>query len=55
VPWPYVDDFSRECPAIEVDTSLGGVRVVGVLDRLAEIRGLPDVITMDNGPEFGIG
>ena len=26
-----VDDYSRECPAIEVDTSLGGRRVVGVL------------------------
>jgi putative transposase len=47
-----VDDYSRECPAIEVDTSLGGTRVVGVLDRLEEIRGLPEVITMDNGPEF---
>ena len=47
-----VDDFSRECPAIEVDTSLGGARVVRVLDRLAETRGLPEVITMDNGPEF---
>jgi len=47
-----VDDYSRECPAIEVDTSLGGTRVVGVLDRLAEIRGLPEVITSDNGPEF---
>jgi putative transposase len=43
---------SRECPVIEVDTSLGGVRVVGVLERLAEARGLPEVITMDNGPEF---
>ena len=47
----------RECPAIEVDTSLGGVRVVGVLERLAETRGgrgvgLPEVITVDNGPEF---
>jgi putative transposase len=47
-----VDDYSRECPAIEVDTSLGGRRVVGVLDRLAEIRGSPEVITIDNGPEF---
>jgi len=36
-----VDDYSRECPAIEVDTSLGGRRVVGVLEKLAEIRGLP--------------
>ena len=47
-----VDDYSRECPAIEVDTSLGGARVAGVLERLAETRGLPQVITVDNGPEF---
>lgn len=47
-----VDNYSRECPAIEVDTSLGGARVVSVLERLAEIRGLPEVITIDNGPEF---
>jgi putative transposase len=47
-----IDDYSRECPAIEVDTSLGGARVVSVLERLAETRGLPEVITMDNGPEF---
>jgi len=47
-----VDDYSRECPAIEVDTSLGGARVVSVLERLEELRGLPEVITMDNGPEF---
>ena len=47
-----VDDFSRECPAIEVDTSLPGVRVVRVLDRLAETRGLPREIVVDNGPEL---
>ena len=42
-----VDDYSRECPAIEVDTSLGGTRVISVLERLAEIRGLPEIITVD--------
>jgi putative transposase len=47
-----VDDFSRECPAIEVDTSIGGFRVARVLDRLSEVRGLPQSITVDNGPEF---
>jgi putative transposase len=47
-----VDDYSRECPVIEVDTSLGGRRVVAVLEKLADIRGLPEVITIDNGPEF---
>jgi putative transposase len=47
-----IDDYSRECPAIEVDTSLGGARVVDVLERLVDTRGLPKVITMDNDPEF---
>jgi len=47
-----VDDCTRECPAIEVDTSLGGFRVRRVLDRLASERGLPEAIVVDNGPEF---
>jgi putative transposase len=47
-----VDDFTRECPAIEVDRSLPGVRVVRVLERLRETRGLPKAIVVDNGPEF---
>jgi putative transposase len=48
-----VDDFTRECLAIEVDTSLPGLRVARVLDRLAELRGcLPKTIVLDNGPEF---
>jgi putative transposase len=47
-----VDDYSRECPAIEVDTSITGRRVAAVLDRLADLRGLPLSITVDHGPEF---
>jgi putative transposase len=47
-----IDDFSKESPAIEVDTSIGGARVVQVLERLEELRGLPEMITTDNGPEF---
>ena len=47
-----VDDCTRECPAIEVDTSLGGLRVRRVLDRIATERGLPEAIVLDNGPEF---
>ena len=47
-----VDDFSRECPVLEVDHSITGQRVTRVLDRLALTRGLPEVITVDNGPEF---
>jgi putative transposase len=47
-----VDDCTRECLAIEVDTSLTGRRVVAVLERLADTRGLPQSITVDHGPEF---
>jgi putative transposase len=47
-----VDDFTKECLAIEVDTSLPGRRVVNVLQRLADSRGLPKSVTIDNGPEF---
>lgn len=47
-----VDDFTRECPAIEVDTSLTGPRLTRVLEHLAETRGLPHGIVCDNGPEF---
>jgi len=47
-----VDDCTRECPSIEVDTSLGGLRVRRVLDRVAAERGLPEAIVLDNGPEF---
>ena len=47
-----VDDFARECVVIEVDRSLPGLRVVRVLDRLAETIGLPEILVMDNGPKF---
>lgn len=47
-----VDDCTRECPAIEVDHSLPGPRVVRVLEALARTRGLPATIVVDNGPEF---
>jgi len=47
-----VDDYTRECLAIEVDTSLGGGRVVRVLEELKRGRGLPRQIRSDNGPEF---
>ena len=47
-----VDQYTRECPAIEVDTSLPGLRVIRGLERLRQERGLPEEITCDNGPEF---
>lgn len=47
-----VDDHSRESVAIEADFSLTGERVTRVLERLAQTRGWPHIITVDNGPEF---
>ena len=47
-----VDDFSRECLATVVDTSLSGVRVVRELDRLTLERVTPRVIVSDNGTEL---
>jgi putative transposase len=47
-----IDDYNREALAIEVDTSLPGQRVVRVLERLANWRGYPKQIRIDNGPEF---
>jgi putative transposase len=47
-----LDTVTRECLAIEVDTSLPGQRVTRVLDRLVERHGTPRRITLDNGPEF---
>jgi transposase InsO family protein len=36
-----VDSFTRECPAIEVNTGLAGVRVTRVLERVIAERGRP--------------
>jgi putative transposase len=47
-----IDDFNREALFIEIDFSLTAERVVRVLNRLAETRGLPVRLRMDNGPEF---
>ena len=47
-----VDDFSRECLVLAADTSLGGVRVVRELERLAQDRALPKAIVSDNGTEL---
>ena len=47
-----VDHFSRESPAILVDGSLGGRRVVEALTLLAQQGRKPRTIAMDNGPEF---
>jgi putative transposase len=50
-----VDDFSRECLATVVDTSLGGVRVVRELERLTTERAMPQEMISDNGTELTSG
>ncbi len=47
-----VDDGTRECLAIETDTSLPGSRVIEVLEPLRDQRGLRRALVADNGPEF---
>ena len=48
-----IDEFTRECLAIEVDRTIDADRVVAVLERLASERGGPPVyVRMDNGPEL---
>jgi len=49
---PIIDTYTKECFRIEVDTSIGGKRVCTVLSQIAAVRGLPENIIVDNGPEF---
>ena len=50
-----IDDFNREVVAIEIDTSLTANRLIRVFETLKLTRGLPDVLRVDNGPEFRSG
>lgn len=47
-----VDNYTRECLAIEVDSCLSSQRVTRVLEWVMEQRGAPETIRCDNGPEF---
>lgn len=47
-----VDQYSRECVALEADFSIKGHKVVACLERQKRLRGLPKSITVDNGSEF---
>jgi putative transposase len=42
-----IDEFMRECLAIEVDRSIGADSVVACLDRLAAERGAPAYVRFD--------
>jgi len=47
-----VDAYTRECLALEVDTSFASRRVTRVLDAIVAERGQPLAIRCDNGPEL---
>jgi len=47
-----VDEYTRECLAIEVDSCLSSRRVTRVLEWVIQQRGKPEAVRCDNGPEF---
>ena len=47
-----VDETTRECLALEVARSFTSQDVLGVLQYLFAVRGRPEHIRSDNGPEF---
>jgi putative transposase len=47
-----VDAYTRECLALEVDTSFASRRVTRALEAIVAERGQPSAIRCDNGPEL---
>ena len=47
-----IDEFTRECLAIDVAGSIRSRRVIEVLARLVSERGAPRYLRSDNGSEF---
>lgn len=47
-----IDEYTRECLALEVGRSFKASAVINVLEYLFEVRGAPENIRSDNGPEF---
>ena len=47
-----VDEYTRECLAIDVGSSIRSQRVIEVLSKLVSVRGAPRYLRSDNGPEF---
>jgi putative transposase len=47
-----VDEFTRECLAIDVGGSIRSGRVIEVLSQLVSVHGAPQYLRSDNGPEF---
>ena len=47
-----VDDYSRVCVGQLTELSISGERMVRYLDQLAQTRGVPMILVLDNGPEM---
>ena len=47
-----IDEFTHECLAIRIDRRLKAIDVIDVLSDLFILRGVPEHIRSDNGPEF---
>lgn len=47
-----IDEFTRECLAIDVAGSIRSGRVIEVLSQLISLHGAPKILRSDNGPEF---
>jgi putative transposase len=47
-----IDDFTRECLAVEAERGFSSRRVISVLERIAFERGLPKILRFDNGSEL---
>lgn len=47
-----IDESTRECLIIEIDTSLPAERIIRILSRLKEERWLPEYIRVDSEAEF---
>ena len=47
-----IDEYTRECLAIDVAGNLRSQRVIEVLSQLVSVHGAPRHLRSDNGPEF---
>lgn len=51
-PLTVIDEYTRECLAIRSDRHIRSSDVIETLTELMVVRGVPDHIRSDNGPEF---
>jgi putative transposase len=47
-----INEYTRECLAIDVAGSIRSPRVIELLSKLVSVHGAPKYLRSDNGPEF---